>query len=115
MDRFSYHQAFLEDDADTLILTYGVTARAAKDVYDHRKHAGSPVSLLVLKTLWPVPETLIKEKTTGAKRVIVLEMNDGQYVREIRRILPQKRVIFHGRMDGKLISPLEIQEVIDHD
>ncbi len=115
IDRFSYHEASLDDNADTLILTYGVTARAAKDVYHRLKHAQSPVSLLVLKTLWPVPEALIRDKTKGVKRVIVLEMNQGQYVREIRRILPEKRIDFYGRMNGKLITPLEIQEVINHD
>ena len=115
VDRFSYHEAFLEDGADTLILTYGVTARAAKDVvYHQQKRAGAPVSLLVLKTLWPVPEALIREKAEGTKRLIVLEMNDGQYAREIRRILPGTRVDFYGRMNGKLITPLEIREVINH-
>ncbi|RLB19491.1 MAG: pyruvate flavodoxin/ferredoxin oxidoreductase [Deltaproteobacteria bacterium] len=115
VERFSFHEAFLEKGADTLVLTYGVTARAAKDVYQKFKQTASPVSLLVLKTLWPVPETLIREKAREAKRVIVLEMNDGQYVREVRRILPEKQVDFYGKMNGKLLTPLEIQEVISND
>jgi 2-oxoglutarate ferredoxin oxidoreductase subunit alpha len=114
VDRFSYHESFLEDGAQTLVVTYGVTARAAQDVYHRQKGTGSPFSLLILKTLWPVPETLIREKAEGAKRVIVLEMNDGQYVREIERVLPGKQVDFYGRMNGKLITPSEIREVINH-
>jgi 2-oxoglutarate ferredoxin oxidoreductase subunit alpha len=114
VDRFSYHEAFLEDGAQTLVITYGVTARAARDVYNRQKDTGSPFSLLILKTLWPVPEALIREKAEGTKRVIVLEMNDGQYVREIKRVLPEKQVDFHGRMNGKLIAPLEIRETINH-
>jgi len=114
VDRFSYCETFLEENADTLILTYGVTARAAKDAYLELRRGESPVSLLVLKTLWPVPEILIREKAKGVKRVIVLEMNDGQYVREIRRILPEKQVDFYGKMNGKLLTPPEIQEVISH-
>jgi hypothetical protein len=110
----SYHESFLEDGAQTLVVTYGVTARAAQDVYHRQKGTGSPFSLLILKTLWPVPETLIREKAEGAKRVIVLEMNDGQYVREIERVLPGKQVDFYGRMNGKLITPSEIREVINH-
>jgi 2-oxoglutarate ferredoxin oxidoreductase subunit alpha len=47
--------------------------------------------------------------------VIVVEMNDGQYVREIRRLLPGKQIDFFGKMNGKLITPREIQEVIHHD
>ncbi len=115
VDGFSYHEAFLEKGSQTLLLTYGVTARAAREVYLKQKQSDAPVSLLVLKTLWPVPENLIREKTKEVQRVIVLEMNDGQYVREIRQVLPGKQIDFFGKMNGKLITPREIQEVIHHD
>lgn len=114
VDRFSYHKAWMEEKAETLLLTYGVTTRAAKEVYDLRRNTDHPVSLLSLKTLWPVPETLIREKARRAKRIIVLEMNDGQYIREIRLTLPDKGVDFFGKMNGKLITPGEIEEVIDN-
>ena len=57
---------------------------------------------------------LIREKARGVKRVIVPEMNQGQYVREIQRVLPDQRVEFYGRMNGKLFMPSEIKEVIGH-
>jgi 2-oxoglutarate ferredoxin oxidoreductase subunit alpha len=114
VDRFSFHEAFREPGADTLLITYGVTARAAKEVYDTLKQEGSPLSLLVLKTLWPVPENLIREKAEDVKRVVVVEMNLGQYVREIKRLLSGKQVHFLGQMDGRLISPRQIREVITH-
>jgi hypothetical protein len=41
------------------------------------------------------------------------EMNLGQYVREIQRLLPGKQVRFFGQMNGDLIKPEQIQEVID--
>jgi 2-oxoglutarate ferredoxin oxidoreductase subunit alpha len=41
-------------------------------------------------------------------------MNLGQYVREIERLLPDKDIRFLGRMDGTLIRPAEIQEVLCH-
>ena len=112
VNRFSYHEALMEEDADTLLLTYGVTARAARDVHKEQKNRGQPVSLLVLKTLWPIPEDLIREKAGTVKRVVVVEMNLGQYVREIERILPNKKVEFLGQMDGRLITPHQIKEVI---
>jgi len=111
---FSFHEAYLEKDAHTLLLTYGVTARAARDVYNAQKKHGTPVSLLILKTLWPVPQDLIRDKARNVKRVVVVEMNLGQYVREIERILPDKKVDFLGQMDGRLIPPKRIQEVIAH-
>ena len=59
-------------------------------------------------------EDLIREKTGNVKRVVVVEMNLGQYVKEIERILPNKKVDFLGQMDGRLITPHRIKEVIDH-
>jgi 2-oxoglutarate ferredoxin oxidoreductase subunit alpha len=114
VDRFSYHEFFPGEGEGTLIITFGVTARAAKDVFTRSKAAKKSVSLLVLKTLWPVPEALIREKARGAKRVLVLEMNDGQYVREIRRVLSGTLVNFFGQMNGKLITPHQIEEVVSH-
>jgi 2-oxoglutarate ferredoxin oxidoreductase subunit alpha len=114
VDNFCLYEEYCEDDADTLLLTYGVTSRAAKEVYKEQKRRGKPVSLLIIKSLWPVPENLIREKTKNANRVIVVEMNLGQYLREIERILPEKKVQFLGQMDGMLITPEQIGEVINN-
>ena len=111
-DRFSFYEADIEDDADTLVITYGVSARVAREVFKEQKSEGKPVSLLVLKTLWPVPEDLIRDKAKNAKRVVVVEMNLGQYVREIARVLLDKKVDFFGQMNGTLITPRQIKEVI---
>jgi 2-oxoglutarate ferredoxin oxidoreductase subunit alpha len=111
VDRYSYHEIGGQD-ASTLLITYGVTAQAAKTAVRVCNRLGAPVSLLVLKTLWPVPESLIRRTAREAKRVVVLEMNLGQYVNEIRRILPGKTIDFYGQMDGRLITPGQIEEVI---
>ena len=74
--------------------------------------AGKPVSLLTLKTLWPVPETLIRDTAADYERVVVVEMNMGQYVREIQRLLPGKNIDFMGQMNGNLIKPEQIGEVL---
>jgi 2-oxoglutarate ferredoxin oxidoreductase subunit alpha len=114
VDEFSYYEDSHKEGADTLLITYGVTVRAARDLLHDQGSASKPFSLLALKTLWPVPETLIREKARDVKRIVVVEMNLGQYVREIKRVLPDKEVEFFGQMDGKLITPGQIKEVIDH-
>jgi 2-oxoglutarate ferredoxin oxidoreductase subunit alpha len=43
--------------------------------------------------------------------VVVAEMNLGQYVREIQRLLPAKAIAFAGGMNGELIKPAQIMEV----
>jgi 2-oxoglutarate ferredoxin oxidoreductase subunit alpha len=100
--------------ADTLVVTYGVTSRAALAAARELRASGTPVSLLVLKTLWPVPETAIRKAAVDARRVLVVEMNRGQYVREVERILPKKSVHFCGQMDGRLIAPETIREAVLH-
>jgi len=114
IETFSFYELFTADETDTLIIAYGVTARAAKSVYRELKSAGKPVRLLILKTLWPVPEGVIRKASENVKRVVVVEMNLGQYVREIERILGEKQVDFCGQMDGWLISPDKIKEAITH-
>jgi 2-oxoglutarate ferredoxin oxidoreductase subunit alpha len=113
IDRFSFFEEIIEPEAETMLLTYGITARAARAACNALKAEGKPVSLLILKTLWPVPENLIRQKTEGVRRVVVAEMNLGQYVREIERILKDKKVEFLGQMDGRLITPGRIKEVLN--
>jgi 2-oxoglutarate ferredoxin oxidoreductase subunit alpha len=45
---------------------------------------------------------------------VVLEMNLGQYVREIQRLLPGHAIATYGQMNGELITPRRIVEVIRH-
>jgi 2-oxoglutarate ferredoxin oxidoreductase subunit alpha len=113
VDDFCFYESLSAPNAQTLIIAYGVTARAAKAVYAELKDAERPVAVLILKTLWPVPERLVCEAARGFRRVIVIEMNLGQYVAEIRRILPAERIDFLGQMDGRLMTPARIKEAVN--
>jgi len=112
IDRFTFYEEFNAPGADTLVITYGVTARSAQVAVNMLCQNGHAVSLLVLKTLWPVPAKLIKAKSAPFKLIAVIEMNMGQYVREIKRLLAGKPIKFLGRMNGDLITPAEIKEVL---
>lgn len=111
---FSFYEEAGVPDADTLVIAYGVTARAAKVAVNEVSWKARRISLLILKTLWPIPEALIRQKAESANRVMVVEMNLGQYVREIQRILPNKKVNFLGQMNGNLITPRQIRRFITH-
>ena len=113
-DRFVFSEYDAAAGAETLIITYGVTARAAQTAVETLRDTGTPVSLLVLKTLWPVPEDLLREKAAAYDQVVVVEMNLGQYVREIQRVLSNRDIRFLGQMDGELIKPRQIEEVVRH-
>jgi 2-oxoglutarate ferredoxin oxidoreductase subunit alpha len=112
VNSFSFFDEYIIEDTDTLLITYGITTRAAKAACEDLKKAGTPISHLVLKTLWPVPEDLIRKKAENFKHIVVAEMNLGQYVNEIERILPKKQIKFYGQMDGSLIYPDQLKEAI---
>jgi 2-oxoglutarate ferredoxin oxidoreductase subunit alpha len=106
---FTFFDLERKQGALTLLVTYGVTARAGRAAIEIlERDRGVPVSLLVLKTLWPVPEETLRAAAEGIERVLVVEMNLGQYVHEVRRVLCRQKVDFFGTMCGRLISPAEI-------
>jgi len=111
-DGIAHYTYDASEDADTLLITYGVTTRAAKTAVRQLKAAGKPVSLLSLKTLWPVPKKKLHEIADKYDRIVVVEMNLGQYIREIERVLPGKQLTFMGQMNGKLITPAQIERTV---
>jgi 2-oxoglutarate ferredoxin oxidoreductase subunit alpha len=114
-ERITLFEEDLKKDTDTLVISYGVTARAVEDASFMLEQKGKPVSTLTLKSLWPVPEKLLKKKAESFKRIVVIEMNLGQYVGEIRKILRDKKIDFYGQMNGVLITPAKIMEVIENE
>jgi 2-oxoglutarate ferredoxin oxidoreductase subunit alpha len=114
VERFTYFDHTAAAGADTLIVTYGITTRAARAACRNLTVAGQPTDLLALKTLWPVPEKTIREIAAPYSRIVVVEMNLGQYVREIERVLPGKKIFFRGQMNGKLITPDQIERTVRH-
>ena len=115
VNSFSFFELEKRQGARTLIVSYGVTARAAQAAcLALLQEKSIPISLLIVKTLWPVPETVLRESAVGMERVLMVEMNLGQYVHEVRRVLGDMRVDFFGKMSGELITPGEIvREVLD--
>lgn len=113
--RITLFEEDLDEGHNTLIISYGVTARAVGDACATLRKKGHPVSSLTLKTLWPVPEELLLEKAMPFKRILVVEMNLGQYINEVRRVLGSQKVEFLGKMDGVLISPKKIMEVLGYE
>ena len=101
-----------QDGATTLVLTYGVTAGAARAAVKQMRADGDEVSLLVVQSLWPVPERAIGVALEDIERVVVPELNLGQYRREIERLAGGRVVVGVNRVDGRLITPEQIIEVL---
>jgi 2-oxoglutarate ferredoxin oxidoreductase subunit alpha len=109
VDEISLVNVDMQGGADALIISYGVTARAVKEAVHILRERGKLISSLTIHSLWPVPEKAIKAAITGVHKVIMPELNLGQYCLELERLVPDGiEVIGIHRVDGKLISPEEI-------
>ena len=110
-DEIALFKEDFQKGADTLVISYGITSRSVAVALKNARERGKKVSSLVLQTLWPVPENAIKRAMEGMKKVIVPEMNMGQYLVEIERLSRSDvEVIGIGKMNTALISPSEIIE-----
>jgi 2-oxoglutarate ferredoxin oxidoreductase subunit alpha len=108
-DELSMVDADLQPGADTLVVSYGITAVSARDAVAALRRDGRAVSHVAVQSLWPVPEAALAAAMEGVSRVVVPELNLGQYAREVER-LAEGRVAVLGvhRVDGHLIAPEEI-------
>jgi 2-oxoglutarate ferredoxin oxidoreductase subunit alpha len=110
-DKIAMVREDFEEGAEILVISYGIISRSASVAIREARSKGVKVSSLVLQTLWPVPEKAIKSALRGVKRVIVPEMNMGQYRIEIERLAPKEiEIVGVNKMDTTLVSPQEIIE-----
>lgn len=108
-DEIALVRSDLEAGARTLLLSYGVTARSMIEAVQMARERGQRVSALTIYSLWPVPEKAIRAALAGIDRVVVVELNLGQYRREIERIVGRSaEVAGVHRVDGELITPQQI-------
>lgn len=100
-----------QDGAETLILSFGVTARAARQAVKRLRAQGEKVNHLVVYSLFPVPEAKIKEAAARVKTIIIPEENmNGQYRVLIEPVLNGKEVKSINKV-GAMITPDEIAGV----
>ena len=113
VDEIAWVEADLQDGADTLLVSYGITARSVYAAVRTARQEGFKLSALTVQSLWPVPERSLLAAMDGMRRIIVAELNLGQYRREIERLAKNgQEVIGVHRLDGSLISPSEILEKV---
>ena len=107
------NESFQVDDAEVLIIAFGSTARSARRAVELLRKQERRVGLFRPITLYPIPEDAIRAAAAGKKKIIVPEMNLGQYVLEIRRILGLEMPIVQvNRTDGEPITPDQIMAVV---
>jgi 2-oxoglutarate ferredoxin oxidoreductase subunit alpha len=101
------------DDCRVLVVTHGITARAAENAVEELRATGVATGLIDLKTLWPFPDFLFEKALEGVDLVVVPELNMGQVSREVARAARGRCPVRHlGRIDGYLLTPDEIRDAV---
>ncbi len=105
-------RADLEPGATTLLISYGITARAARQAVAQLRREGVRVSLLQPQTLFPVPRRALEDALQGVRTVVVAEENlTGQYRAVLAPYLNSRRAVGINKIGG-LVSPNEIAQAI---
>ncbi len=108
--RFEEH---FTDDAKYLIVAFGSVARICLKAIEDAREQGIKVGLIRPITLWPFPKKAIAELARKVKGILVVELNAGQMIEDVRLAAGSQLPVHHfGRMGGIVPNPDEIREVL---
>lgn len=107
-------EEFMMDDAEVALFAYGSIARSAYSALEIARSQGIKVGLIKALTLWPFPEETVRKYGNSVKTFIVPEMNMGQMVLEVERVLKDHKAKVKplNRFDGKMITPEQILSLV---
>ncbi|KJS02805.1 MAG: 2-oxoglutarate ferredoxin oxidoreductase subunit alpha [Desulfobulbaceae bacterium BRH_c16a] len=101
------------EGAEYILISYGSSARSAIHLAQNRRNKGEKIGVLELQSIWPFPVELVREKCAGAKAVLVVEMNMGQVMAQVKAAVDEPgKVFLANRIDGKLITPSDIKRLL---
>ena len=101
------------DDAEIIVLSYGITSRVAIKAVQQARKAGLKVGTLRFITVWPFPEKRIKELAKKIKAFVFPEINYGQVVLEVERCAAgQTQVVSVPHCGGWVHDPEDIFKAI---
>ena len=107
------YETLQTDDADYLIVSFGSAARIAEKALEIARSMGVRVGLFRPITLWPFPSKQIAAMAKGKKGVLVVEINAGQMVQDVRlAVNGAVPVEYFGRLGGIVPEPDEIVQVL---
>ncbi len=102
------------DDAEYCIVAYGLVARIAHKATQLARERGHKVGLLRPITLYPYPTEVLRSLADRLQGVLVVEMNSGQMVEDVRLAVEGRvPVRFYGRMGGVIPSPDEVVTAVE--
>ncbi|MHA1220176.1 MAG: 2-oxoacid:acceptor oxidoreductase subunit alpha [Candidatus Heimdallarchaeota archaeon] len=107
-------ETYKTDDAKVLIISFGITSRAAKGAVNLAREKGIKAGLLRLVTIWPFPAKLIEELSKKVDAIVVAEINNGQIIKEVKEAVGKKiPIVLSGKLGGTVHTPVEILAKIE--
>ena len=108
------YEEFMVDDADIVVVAFGIAARVSKNAIVEARNKGIKVGLIRPITLWPFPKDALLKASKTAKAFISVELNMGQMIEDVKlSINCSKPVYFVGRTGGMIPSPEEVLAKIE--
>ena len=108
------YEEYLTEDADIVVVAYGITARIAKTAVRNARKKGIKAGLFRPITLYPYPSKQLGALADSAKCFLSVEMNMGQMVNDIKVAINCKKEVYHyGRTGGMIPSPEDILAKIE--
>ena len=101
------------DDAEILLVGYGITSRILRSAVELARAEGQRVGLFRPITVWPFPSEALVKAASRVRKVLVVELSNGQMVDDVRLSLNGKvPVEFYGRAGGNVPSVEEIHSEV---
>lgn len=111
-NRLSVVDADVQIGARTLLISYGVTARAMREATRRLRARGMLISAVTVQSLFPVPDEALRRAAAGVRTVVVAEENlTGQYRSVITPLFPDADVVGVNKI-GSMITPKEIEHAV---
>ncbi|MBU0755078.1 MAG: 2-oxoacid:acceptor oxidoreductase subunit alpha [Planctomycetes bacterium] len=111
-DIFMYEEDEV-DGADIVVVAYGITSRVTLPAIRKARKEGLKVGFIRLITVWPFPEARIRELASKVGAFVMPELNMGQVVLELERIVAgQAQVHCVPHAGGAVHNPEDIYNVI---
>lgn len=105
------YQEYFTDDAEYLFVAFGSIARICLKAIEDARQRGIKVGLLRPITLWPFPTKEIARLAQQMKGIMVVELNAGQMIEDVRLAVEGRVPVHHyGRMGGIVPNPQEVMD-----
>lgn len=106
-------EEYLTDDAEIVIVSYGIVSRIAEEIIDSARKEGKKIGLFRPITLWPFAYKKLEELSKNVKNILTIELSNGQMVEDVRLAVNGNcPVDFYGRGGGNIPTKKELIEKI---